>query len=76
MLKCNATVDLDGDNEVYVVKVSGSNNITKTYLIPYVEARYNKFYEDPESYAAMAGMDFFVKAFDPDVNDNLEQDNG
>jgi len=60
MLKCNATVDLDSDNKVYRVNVSGSNDITETFLIPYDEARFNKYYEDPESYAAMKGMDMFV----------------
>lgn len=60
MLKCNAIVDLDVKKEIYTVTVSGDNDVTEKYLIPYIEARDQVLYTDPESYAAMKGIELFV----------------
>lgn len=60
MLKCHAFLSLDVNKEIYTVTVSGDNGVTEEYLIPYIEARDQVRYTDPESYAAMKGIELFV----------------
>ena len=60
MLKCNATVDLDVNNGIYTVTVTGDNGITRDYLVSEIDALDQKLYEDPETYAAMKAIEIFV----------------
>ena len=59
-VNCSAIVDLDVKKEIYTVTVSGDNGVTEKYLIPYIEARDQLRYTDPESYAAMKGIEIFM----------------
>jgi molybdopterin-binding protein len=60
MLKCNATVDLDVNKGIYTVTVTGDNGITMDYRVSEIDARDQKLYEDPETYAAMKAIEIFV----------------
>lgn len=60
MLKVQATIDLDVNKEIYTVTVVGDNGVTEKYLIPYIEARDQKRYTDPETYAAMKSIEIFM----------------
>ena len=60
MLKCNATVDLDVNKGIYTVTVTGDNGITRDYRVSEIDARDQKLYEDPETYAAMKAIEIFV----------------